>query len=72
MRELTRGLKHASSRYQALFPSQEMRLWEEPDYTGSHHEYIKHPDYIPVSYTHLRAHETLRYLVCRLLLEKKK
>jgi len=26
----------------------------------------------PVSYTHLRAHETLRYLVCRLLLEKKK
>ena len=23
-----------------------------------------------VSYTHLRAHETLRYLVCRLLLEK--
>ena len=28
-------------------------------------------DYIAVSYTHLRAHETLRYLVCRLLLEKK-
>ena len=25
----------------------------------------------PVSYTHLRAHETLRHLVCRLLLEKK-
>ena len=25
---------------------------------------------LPVSYTHLRAHETLRYLVCRLLLEK--
>ena len=24
-----------------------------------------------VSYTHLRAHETLRYLVCSLLLEKK-
>ena len=23
---------------------------------------------LPVSYTHLRAHETLRYLVCRLLL----
>src|SRR5664279_5995049 len=28
--------------------------------------------YIPVSYTHLRAHETDSYLVCRLLLEKKK
>src|SRR5680860_1674930 len=30
----------------------------------------KHPP--PVSYTHLRAHETDSYLVCRLLLEKKK
>ena len=29
------------------------------------------PDERSVSYTHLRAHETLRYLVCRLLLEKK-
>ena len=28
--------------------------------------------YISVSYTHLRAHETGRNLVCRLLLEKKK
>src|SRR5674476_42885 len=29
-------------------------------------------DPAPVSYTHLRAHETGRNLVCRLLLEKKK
>ena len=28
--------------------------------------------FTPVSYTHLRAHETLMNLVCRLLLEKKK
>src|SRR5680860_1751247 len=28
--------------------------------------------FVPVSYTHLRAHETDSYLVCRLLLEKKK
>ena len=28
--------------------------------------------HIPVSYTHLRAHETILDLVCRLLLEKKK
>src|SRR5450759_5366127 len=28
--------------------------------------------YLPVSYTHLRAHETRHDLVCRLLLEKKK
>mgnify|MGYP003380734502 CR=1 FL=1 len=29
-----------------------------------------HP--VPVSYTHLRAHETVLDIVCRLLLEKKK
>ena len=29
-------------------------------------------DLYPVSYTHLRAHETVLDLVCRLLLEKKK
>ncbi len=28
--------------------------------------------WLPVSYTHLRAHETCADLVCRLLLEKKK
>ena len=32
---------------------------------------IAHAD-PPVSYTHLRAHETVLDLVCRLLLEKKK
>src|SRR5660398_128622 len=30
------------------------------------------PGHTPVSYTHLRAHETKANLVCRLLLEKKK
>ena len=30
------------------------------------------PPHEPVSYTHLRAHETVLDLVCRLLLEKKK
>ena len=33
---------------------------------------IKYTCFYPVSYTHLRAHETGRNLVCRLLLEKKK
>src|SRR5450756_2686409 len=32
----------------------------------------RRPDPGPVSYTHLRAHETRHDLVCRLLLEKKK
>ena len=31
-----------------------------------------HDPRVPVSYTHLRAHETVLDLVCRLLLEKKK
>ncbi|WP_308462707.1 PTS fructose transporter subunit IIB, partial [Pseudomonas aeruginosa] len=36
-------------------------------------EQIAEADWVlPVSYTHLRAHETLANLVCRLLLEKKK
>ena len=51
-----------------------------PLYGGSMHDgvlqiaasaLLEH-DITAVSYTHLRAHETLRYLVCRLLLEKKK
>ena len=34
--------------------------------------YLVGKNITPVSYTHLRAHETGRNLVCRLLLEKKK
>ena len=34
---------------------------------------LSHPAaFLAVSYTHLRAHETVLDLVCRLLLEKKK
>ena len=32
---------------------------------------VRRADYIAVSYTHLRAHETVLELVCRLLLAKK-
>ena len=35
-------------------------------------ESTHHTSRIPVSYTHLRAHETPEHLVCRLLLEKKR
>src|SRR5450756_2966595 len=35
-------------------------------------ENLEHGNDDPVSYTHLRAHETRHDLVCRLLLEKKK
>ena len=34
--------------------------------------FMLYPSGCAVSYTHLRAHETDSYLVCRLLLEKKK
>ena len=37
-----------------------------------HFDYSWHHDAASVSYTHLRAHETVLDLVCRLLLEKKK
>ena len=46
--------------------------------TGSELRLLKRPSVAvpdstgPVSYTHLRAHETVLDLVCRLLLEKKK
>src|SRR5665213_3884888 len=46
------------------------------DLGGGQAEYVVVPNadhsMEPVSYTHLRAHETGRNLVCRLLLEKKK
>ena len=39
---------------------------------GENNPYNLPNDDVPVSYTHLRAHETDSYLVCRLMLEKKK
>ena len=42
------------------------------DNSGTVVRLVNYVDSIPVSYTHLRAHETVLDLVCRLLLEKKK
>ena len=42
------------------------------DYRIRHLLVDEFQDTSPVSYTHLRAHETVLDLVCRLLLEKKK
>src|SRR5678809_532141 len=47
-----------------VFPA---RMYGRKEKTGAKIEV-----FLPVSYTHLRAHETGRNLVCRLLLEKKK
>src|SRR5674536_374944 len=43
-----------------------------PQTRGQQFEIICGALLTPVSYTHLRAHETPEHLVCRLLLEKKK
>ena len=49
------------------------RLYTEMVTTGAiiHGDRDRLLGFSPVSYTHLRAHETDSYLVCRLLLEKK-
>eukprot|EP01016_Furgasonia_blochmanni_P006048 TRINITY_DN1240_c0_g1_i3.p1 TRINITY_DN1240_c0_g1~~TRINITY_DN1240_c0_g1_i3.p1 ORF type:complete len:110 (+),score=30.49 TRINITY_DN1240_c0_g1_i3:2-331(+) len=41
-------------------------------FTSNRGDEVQYNPHVPVSYTHLRAHETDSYLVCRLLLEKKK
>ena len=42
------------------------------EFTNYNNYLLRDTYLIPVSYTHLRAHETKANLVCRLLLEKKK
>src|SRR5678816_4792276 len=44
----------------------------EPEGYFDTDNFISNETSYPVSYTHLRAHETPEHLVCRLLLEKKK
>ena len=53
--------RHLSTR-----KNQTALLWEGED---GEQKNITYQD--PVSYTHLRSHETIRYLVCSLMLEKK-
>ena len=48
-----------------------MKLWKYK-YKKNGKSLCEMPFFYAVSYTHLRAHETGRNLVCRLLLEKKK
>ena len=75
--------KEASRLTTFLLPSGRYRYLRAPmGLSSSSDEWCRHSDRvvegfpwcrkIAVSYTHLRAHETGRNLVCRLLLEKKK
>ena len=68
--------KKAILHYRLIGHSENYYLLEVDLKTGRHHQIrcqlAKMGCPITVSYTHLRAHETDSYLVCRLLLEKKK
>src|SRR5674536_190224 len=61
-----RPLRHAPGREPANPPSRAERR------RGGRPSRSRRSPGSPVSYTHLRAHETPEHLVCRLLLEKKK
>eukprot|EP01017_Pseudomicrothorax_dubius_P050038 TRINITY_DN9406_c0_g1_i6.p1 TRINITY_DN9406_c0_g1~~TRINITY_DN9406_c0_g1_i6.p1 ORF type:complete len:192 (-),score=33.85 TRINITY_DN9406_c0_g1_i6:20-595(-) len=56
------------------YPRQKIFIWDEDHRTilRTSNNFPDKIQFIPVSYTHLRAHETPEHLVCRLLLEKKK
>jgi len=61
--------------YPAIDPLQSSSKMATPSIIGKRHYAVAQEirrTLAPVSYTHLRAHETLMNLVCRLLLEKKK
>ena len=60
------GLPHGASEEEVKKAYRNLSRKYHPDAN------INNPNAAPVSYTHLRAHETDSYLVCRLLLEKKK
>ena len=56
-------------RQEVEFVEAEIGVFAVRDHSDRELKRLRHP---PVSYTHLRAHETRHDLVCRLLLEKKK
>ena len=58
--------------YGAYIPAQNNSQWVRYYIEAKAGNSYKTATYSPVSYTHLRAHETVLDLVCRLLLEKKK
>ena len=65
--------------HRMIFGGRERIIWSLNNYLAlANHPEVRKVDaeaaarWGPVSYTHLRAHETVLDLVCRLLLEKKK
>src|SRR5664280_3156914 len=70
-RRTGRRLHHMLSQRQERPASEGMCPWR-PSNSSAHARSSTLEATPPVSYTHLRAHETVLDLVCRLLLEKKK
>src|SRR5678816_3096536 len=58
----------ADERYELFLDGQ--RIGRGSERGDKDHWFYETYDLTPVSYTHLRAHETPEHLVCRLLLEK--
>eukprot|EP00658_Telonema_sp_P-2_P068883 TRINITY_DN57895_c0_g1_i1.p1 TRINITY_DN57895_c0_g1~~TRINITY_DN57895_c0_g1_i1.p1 ORF type:complete len:147 (-),score=46.94 TRINITY_DN57895_c0_g1_i1:27-467(-) len=72
--EAFQKIQHAHERLQDPLKrhlEQEEHSYHSPSYASPYAEAQRAAEE-PVSYTHLRAHETPEHLVCRLLLEKKK
>src|SRR5678815_6021940 len=67
IRRPPRSTLDRSSAASDVYKRQLIHCIRELNHTGNLRRYQT-----PVSYTHLRAHETPEQLVCRLLLEKKK
>src|SRR5665647_3872579 len=65
--KLPEHMRHSSKPFVEPFFTLDIPAQRFPGYVFGYKDTIE-----PVSYTHLRAHETDSYLVCRLLLEKKK
>ena len=68
-----RTLSMEDSMYLELMPElpRQLLLWGYGPLGEQLSTFTDYRSALPVSYTHLRAHETVLDLVCRLLLEKK-
>ena len=64
---VSRALEQAQVKVEGFHFDNRKHLVDYDDVLNKHREIV-----YPVSYTHLRAHETVLDLVCRLLLEKNK
>ena len=65
-KQITRAMNMVAA---AKFKSAQLKMENFRPYAGKFMDVLN--SLAPVSYTHLRAHETPEHLVCRLLLENK-